>query len=274
MLQLVAGNCGAAFMAFPVNAAVMVVMVGGLFVVNREWRNSVFVRVLASREMSVAVIVTVVAACLVLGLVPQREAGEAGARLVSKLGLDGVTSSVVFYAVMLLLMGHLTIVTMRYERRGGMVWRFRLNHIGLLVALFGLCFGAADTQRLRALVPIGGTVERAYDEGGVSRPLGYGFMLTGFDVEYYENGTPAEFSAYGVVDGERVCIRVNHPWRASWRDDVYLTGYDVAAGKASEYCVLEFVRQPWKYVVVAGIAMMAAGAVLLFWGGRSKGGMV
>ena len=47
-------------------------------------------------------------------------------------------------------------------------------------------------------------------------------------------------------------------------EDIYLTGYDVTKGNESEYCILQVVKQPWKYIIVAGILMMLAGAILLF----------
>lgn len=268
VLQLAVGNCHVSFMAFPVNVAIVAVLAGLLFVAVREWGDSVFVRLLASRQMSVATLLLVAAACMVLGLVPQ-DTGAVDARIISALGFDRFTSSLVFYFVMLLLMVHLMVVTMRYNKSRRMVWRFRINHIGLLVTLAALCFGAADTHRFRAVVPIGGTVERAFDSEGVSHRLGYTFTLTGFDMEYYGNGTPSRFSADAMVNGSHANITVNHPWRATWKDDVYLVGYDVKAGKDSVYCIMEFVCQPWKYAVVLGMVMMAAGAVLMFWGGRA-----
>ena len=44
----------------------------------------------------------------------------------------------------------------------------------------------------------------------------------------------------------------------------------MASGNESKYCVLQVVIQPWKYIMVAGILMMLAGAVLLFINGPKK----
>ena len=65
-------------------------------------------------------------------------------------------------------------------------------------------------------------------------------------------------------------IEVNDPYTRAFGEDVYLVGYDAAAGSESSYCILEIVREPWKYVTVAGIVLLLAGAVLLFIGGPSK----
>jgi hypothetical protein len=42
-------------------------------------------------------------------------------------------------------------------------------------------------------------------------------------------------------------------------------------GAESSYCILEIVREPWKYLTVAGIVMLLAGALLLFIGGPDNG---
>lgn len=269
ILQLLIGCIDISFMAFPVNVVVMAVLVGLAFVANREWRDAKILIMLASRQMTVFVLAAVVVFCLIMGFVPQNSECNSG-YFVTMMGFNRVTSSVLFYSVMLLFMAHLTLVTLRYNRHQNMVWRFRLNHIGLLIAMFGLCFGAADTNRLRAVVPIGETVERAYDVNGRYVALGYSFSLVDFDVEYYETGTPSSFAINGQVDDRPVHITVNNPFRADWQNDIYLTGYDVNAGNKSEYCIIEFIRQPWKYAVMAGLIMMFAGAIFMFWGGRKK----
>lgn len=63
---------------------------------------------------------------------------------------------------------------------------------------------------------------------------------------------------------------MNHPYAYRLGEDVYLTGYDVTKGNDSEYCILQVVKQPWKYAIVAGILMMLAGAILLFINGAKK----
>ena len=50
----------------------------------------------------------------------------------------------------------------------------------------------------------------------------------------------------------------------------WLTGYDTRNVGNTRYCILQIVRQPWKYVMVTGILMMLAGAVLLFINGPKK----
>ena len=42
------------------------------------------------------------------------------------------------------------------------------------------------------------------------------------------------------------------------------TDYVFSAGEESNWCVMQIVREPWKYWAFAGIIMMLAGAFLLF----------
>lgn len=270
-LQLLVGGVDITFVSFPINVVIILVLAGVLFVCNREYGNSKIIALLASKEMSVAAMIIMAAASLVIGIVPQTS--DSPYVIVNRLLLDNFISSPVFYTSVLLLIVNLILVILRYKSSRTNIWRFRLNHIGLLVVICGLSFGAADTQRLRAVVNIGDTIDRAFDFKGYSKALNYSFSLKNFNVEYYDNGVPSAFSAVGEVNSKPIEISVNHPCRASWQDDIYLVGYDEQAGAGSEYCIIEFIRQPWKYIVVFGVVMMAIGALMLFKTGHKKGSL-
>lgn len=254
-------------MAFPINAAFVILIIGLIFVANREKSDSNFLRMLASKQMSIISISLFVLACLIIGLFPQNSNANNDTDI---LGIKDYTSSILFYSVILLMMTHLTAVIFRYKRSRPKVLRFRLNHIGLLIILFGLGLGTADTHRWRAVVHVGETINIAYDTNGQPHSLGYDLRLVNFNAEYYDNGVPSHFAADAEINGKTAHITVNHPYGATWRDDIYLSGYDTTAGTNSDYCILEFIRQPWKYAVMLGVLMMAAGAILMFWGGSKE----
>ena len=68
-----------------------------------------------------------------------------------------------------------------------------------------------------------------------------------------------------MVDDDEVSLRVNEPYALSLVDDLYLVDYEhVSEGETVGYCILEIVRQPWKYMQWVGICMMMLGSVLLF----------
>lgn len=79
---------------------------------------------------------------------------------------------------------------------------------------------------------------------------------------------PRKFSSDVVVftkSGKTVhtAIKVNKPLKIEgWK--IYQYSYDENKGKWSEISVLELVKDPWLWLVYAGIFMMMAGAVCLF----------
>ena len=61
-----------------------------------------------------------------------------------------------------------------------------------------------------------------------------------------------------AVDGEPVNLRVNHPFAAGLAEDLYLVSYDTSTPQP-RYCIVQVVRQPAKYLMVAGIALLMLG---------------
>ena len=253
LLQIVFGNPDLRAFAFPVDVAILLALAGGLYVLNRERGDSRTVAALASGTAGVTLMALTAVGSLPIAFCPEAAWQQ----------------SWVFGAVLLLLMTNLLLAVFRY--RGRFRWRFHLNHIGLLVLTAALAFGAADMERLRAAVNIGERIDCTYDEAGMPRALGYTLRVEKFEASFYANNAPADFRAVVSADGRSRTFRVNHPWHKSWKEDIYLTGYDATAGSASEYCILEFVVQPWKYVALGGLLAFLAGALLMIWGGKKNG---
>ncbi|NLH23119.1 MAG: cytochrome c biogenesis protein ResB, partial [Bacteroidales bacterium] len=58
-------------------------------------------------------------------------------------------------------------------------------------------------------------------------------------------------------------LRVNHP--VHFRGyQVYLADYDISKGSDSDYCIVMVTRQPWRWLVFAGILLMLGGAFKIF----------
>lgn len=148
-------------------------------------------------------------------------------------------------------------------------WRFILNHAGLWLALFAGFVGSASEQTLRLPVFRDKPNNEAFTSQGRTVFLDKPFQLKEFAVEHYANGTPRHFFADIIVDEQVIRLEVNHPYSAGWGEDYYLTSYDMRSPEPA-YCVVQIVREPLKYVMLAGIIMMLVGGFLLFLEGPKR----
>jgi hypothetical protein len=153
------------------------------------------------------------------------------------------------------------LVTLRgWRRSGGEIrWRFLLLHAGLLLAVGAGFWGAPDSTELRLALGRSEEAEAAYKfDGGVSG-LGYKVKMVDYTVEYSESGAPSLYEAKISIDGdEPVVLSVNDPYSVALGEDIYLASVN------DQFCVLQIVREPWRYFALAGILMLLAGAFMLF----------
>ena len=238
-----------------------------LWMLYKKYKIAKFTRFLYSSQASILSIGLLICGCLIIGLFPQLSDAEAKMRegLPAFLGCYNFMTSWIFIAILLFLLSNLAMITIHaYHYRKQARWRFILNHAGLWLALFAGFLGSSDTQTLRIPIYKGEPSREAFDMNGASHYLDYEIELNSFAVEYYPNGRPSRFAANVRLGNEKALLEVNHPYAYRLGEDIYLTGYDVTKGNESEYCILQVVKQPWKYIIVAGILMMLAGAILLF----------
>lgn len=266
VLQCCLGNIAPAWWAFPMNVAVLLVLLVGLLIAWREAGQCALVQFLASGKCSVLALALVAGGCLIKGVVPPAAAESA---LCVRLGLHDFTASWVFACCIVLLVGNLWLVVVRRSTKAPHAWRFALNHIGVLITIVSLFFGAADTHKRHIVAQRGVPVDMGYDAAGTPHGLGYEITLDTFAIARFDNGQPAAFQADIAIDGEKHVIRVNEPLRHTWCEDIYLTDYHTTDHGEVVSCVFESVVQPWKYITLAGIVMMMCGALLLFFDGRT-----
>lgn len=267
VLQLLTGNFLVPFLAFPLNVIFAVIWIFSLWILHKEYRSLALTRFLCSRRTTVLSISLFILGCLVIGLFPQLSDAEARMHggVLAALGCYNFMTSWIFISILFLLLSHLGMITIHaLQHRRRLRWRFALNHAGLWLALFAGFLGSSDTLTLRVPLYKGQPTREAFDMNGASHHLDYELELTSFAVEHFPNGSPSRFAADVRLGREHVLLEVNHPHSYRWGEDVYLSGYDVARGSASDYCIVQVVKQPWKYALAAGILMMLAGAILLF----------
>lgn len=271
-IQCVFGNFPIYFFAFPLDVLLSMFWIGGMVYVYREKRSSRFVQLWLSPQCTYWTLGWFLAACLVVGLFPQLSASEIAEKtgVLSRLGCYHFTSSWPFVMGLFVLLTHLAMITLRRCFHAGQNrWRFVLNHAGLWLALFAGVVGSAEEQTLRMPVFRQSPNKEAFTEQGTKVYLPTALQLTDFVVEYYPNGAPRHFSAEVSIDGRPAHLEVNHPYAANWADDYYLTSYDTQSPQP-QYCVVQIVREPLKYLMWTGIVMMLCGSCLLFLAGPDR----
>lgn len=224
--------------AFPSGLALGAAVVALLYVVERRWGRCKAVERARSPH----------AACLLLGLTAAYVV--AGGLLPA---LADFSSSWPFVTLLSALEMHLALVII--HRLSSFHFRrdlaFILVHAGLWLALFSGMAGAADTRKTDIFVTV--------------QPAGRSPRLLSFDIDRNPaDGSPIQYSATVVMDGDTIGVAVNSPYSASIADDIYLVDFDtdMATGEVT-YCVLQNVHQPWKYPLLAGIVMLLTGTLAL-----------
>ncbi len=243
VLQLAVGDIPLDFFAFPVSLSLFLLWcVLCLLVWSRRqsWTRGLFL----STEATVFSLTVCALACLVTGFSSTR----------------AYVHSWWFAADIFLLLTTLFFVLLRGWRdaRGRIRWGFVLNHKGLLILVFSLFFGASDTQVLRVPLAAGESAKTAWAADGSIQALPFELQMLDYSVDYYDNGMPQAYTAELLIDGEPRTIEVNAPASVGWARNVYLVS------SSGEYCVIEVVSEPWKYLTLLGLVMMIAGAVIMF----------
>ena len=231
------------FFRFPMNIILMALWLYGVVELYRRGAKSVVARYLLSVSATVTSIFVLAVGCIVMGL--QRRPA---------------TDSYLFLMAILFALTQLTMVTLRgWRNSSGVRWLFLLCHAGLLLVLAAGFWGAPDKDVMRMRVTAEPSREMLY-ENGSRGVVDYTLALKDLRVEYYSNGTPSSYEADVEVADRVVTLSVNHPYRVSMGEHIYLTSVD----EKESTCIVQLVRQPWQKITLAGIVMLIAGAVLMF----------
>lgn len=263
-LQFLTGDFPVAFMAFPLNVIFLVLWMSFVLTMWRNCRKSAFVRFMLSSGATFTAIFLLLLSSFVIGLT----------------GMRWLTLSWPFVFILLYFQTVLFFVILRGWREptatgarlGSVRWRFIFLHVGLLLAVASPFWGNPDSESIRLQAWKGQEVNEGITEEGRTEWLSYEVELMDFTLSYGPDGMPSDFAAVVFVDGEEVTLKVNHPYGRTFCEDLYLVSYDNQAGDKSEYCILEIVKEPWKYGAVTGIIMMLVGALMLFVCGPKRSG--
>ena len=239
------------FFAFPLNLLVAVLWMLCLMWLRKAYSNNLVIRFLHSPAATISAISLLILACLWVGFNGDRAFVE----------------SFIFVLVLLYVQTVLFLITLRGCRRadGVIRWRFTFLHLGLLLALGAGFWGSPDSEEYRMRIYVGATSREVITPDARRMTLSYDISLLDVCTEYSEDGIPSHYEAYISVNDQKVVkLMVNHPYSVKLGEDIYL------ANVSDDFCVLQIVREPWRYCALAGIIMMLAGAFMLFINGPRR----
>ena len=239
------------FFAFPLNLLLALLWLAGLGLLWKNCSDSRVVKFLLSPLATILALTLLLAGGLWVGFSGDRECVQ----------------SIPFVLMLLYVLTVVYLVTLRgWKRKSGQVrLRFLLIHAGFLLAVGAAFWGSPDSSELRVkLVPDQECVS-AYKLDGSITALRYKLRLEGCSIDFNEEGKPVYYEAVvSVGDSDAKLLTVNHPLSVSLGEDIYL------ASVSEGGCVLQIVREPWRYFAMAGILMLLLGAFMLFLKGPKR----
>ena len=279
IIQYFAGNFPFHFFEFPLNIILGVIWIYSIYILIRENNSSNNIsKVLVSPQTTAFSLFMFVCGTLIIGLFPQLSAIDAENKegILGRLGFYNFMSSWIFVSILFILLSHLAAITIRgFKTRKKKRWRFLLNHVGVWLALAGGFLGSSDVVTARIPVFFDTENNEALTMEGKRLFLDYNMQLMDFHAEYYPNGMPKSYVANVNIsdrqngESSQISLEVNHPYEYKIGEDIYLVSYDTH-GEKPQYCILQIVHQPWKYIQLIGVIMTIAGAAGMFIGGPQK----
>ena len=233
------------FFAFPLNLLLALLWLAGLGLLWKHRPDSRVVKFLLSPYATILALTLFLACGLWIGFSGDR----------------ACVQSIPFVLMLLYVLTVVYLVTLRgwRSRNGQIRWRFLFIHAGFLLAVGAAFWGSPDSSELRVkLVPEQECVS-AYKLDASVTELHYKLRLEDYRIDFNEEGKPVYYEAVvSVGDSDAKVITVNHPLSVSLGEDIYL------ASVSEGGCVLQIVREPWRYFALAGILMLLLGAFMLF----------
>lgn len=232
------------FFSFPLNLLLAALWTIGWLWLMQNRRDCSAVRFMLSPAATVSALIILLCSCLWIGFSGDRD----------------FVQSVFFVILLLYVQTVVFLITLRGIKTpaGKIRWRFIFIHVGFLLALGAGFWGSPDSTESRVALSQDESTRMAYNLDGKTIALPYELCLKDFKSEF-EKGHPVHYEAVVSVNGNKnVTITVNHPYEVRFGEHIYLTNV------SDRGCILQIVREPWRYFSLIGIIMLIAGAFMLF----------
>lgn len=246
LLPSARGHIDPNLFAFPLGSALSAAALALLYVAEREWGTRPWMRLLRGPHTARLLLSLLTMGCLAGGC----------------LSTDAsFATSWPFITLWTALMVHLSLLLIHRLRH--IRWRhdaaFLCVHGGLWLALLGGTTGAGDTRELRISVTQDRPTDTAFTTQGRMQKLPYTLQLQAFHTGYAQDGAPTRYAATLLWNNTPIEVAVNAPYPLRWDESLYLMGFAPQNRTAPTACTLQLIRQPWQYVILAGLLLMLAG---------------
>jgi hypothetical protein len=232
VLELLTGGKGAPRLAFPMNAAFLVVLAMFITALRLLSKNNPLVRFLSSTRAAISITTFYLAMLVLMGLLPQgqlsphslpfsqvsRQLGPLGALGISVFKLSTIRSSWQFALLTLLLLLSLGLVILRRGfPRDLRSTSFQLNHLGLWLTIAAMMAGAGDFLELSMTASKKDYTWQARDPWGRIYDLPLAVRLDEFEVDYW----PPKLALSDKLSGH-LLHRAGNPLPDAAADSTYL----------------------------------------------------
>lgn len=183
VFEAISTNSHPVELVYPYNLYILIGYCGILFVLYRWFSNWIIIRWLTKVPASITSITLLTALVMCMGIIPQVPSTNP---IVSKFGLDHLTTNSAFYLILLFFQTCLGLITIKRLLQ----WKwsnlgFIINHLGLFIALLAGFLGSGDLQRLSLDVYEGHPSIYAYSISGEKVELPFAVYLKDFQIEEY-----------------------------------------------------------------------------------------
>lgn len=255
VLHLIVGTPTIGIFRAPLNILLLVLWLVGLWLGYRHRRESAVIRYMLSWSATWLSLALMVGVGIYLGL-QSSPSGES----------YPVITALLFVA------SHITLIILRGWRNAlGIRWRFLITHVGLWLLLVAGLYGAPDRHQMRAILYHSTPTNEAFTMQGVATYLDFEMELEDYTMELNSRGVAENMEARLKIDNRDATLRVNHPYNESWHRKIYLIEIAPKSKEQMEYCIVEIIEEPWRWLTLIGIVMLMVGSLLLFLQGPRRG---